>query len=501
VYVIEPKAGKNTSISARKGGVVLFGDTVGMVDKHLVIECPTSIPLYYEMQNSEVKPRLSEENGLRTYTGAFHDCAPIHLENRSVSLANIVPRLLWTTFPDWEALGTYASDVFWSKVDSSASAVDGYIQGTSHEIRGVPALMNATLWTLVNVRNVDLPLDLTGYVPNSADWVWKTRYGSSVDKSIFLTAVLRAYGFTPMPVLVPFDDVPFSRLPVLEQFKHVILAVPNGEDTLWLDPSAEFYAPGSLPHACTYGQGCMLVAGVPLLAPVPQVGDTEATRTEIRVTVDSIGNGSGFAECIPHGEQAADASRLLTAIDNNQRRSFAERAIHRIDTAATVEDLDLSNVSDLTAPVTLRVTFTCPHLAKLDSGRIIFEIPANPFEFAECEFDTSSRNTYPVEIACHGRIRTEWGITFPEGYRLLASPPPLIIENPYIHLELSLRILSHGVEWVKTIDVKADHVPAVDYPSVCSAIKASQSPQNCRIVLVPQPPAKLRHARKTHGRN
>ncbi len=499
VYRIEPKLQKGRPFVPRKGGVVLFGGYVRMVDKQFIIKCPANQRIYCAMQNSDAKPVLSEENGYRIYAWTFHDCPQINPEPYSVGLASLVPRLLWTTFPDWENLGTYAGDLFWEKVDSSRSAVDGYLQITSSDLRGTPALMNAALWTSGSLRTVDLPLDATGYVPHSADWVWQNRCGTSLDKCIFLTAIIRAYGFNPVPVLVPFENVPFSQLPVLEQFKHVILAVPGTQDTLWLDPAAEFYPPGDLPHACTYGMGCMLVAGAPLITKVAPVGESEATRTEIRASLDSVGNLSGWVECNPRGGQAARARQVFGSMGNGARSAYSARVVRQIGLTATVQEFALSNVADVVAPATVRVKFNCTGFATPVSGGMAMSIPDSPFDFADCDFDTTAEVSYPVEFRCHGSVVSECGITLPLGYRLASLPPPLIIENRYVHLELSGRLLPNGFEWTKTIEIKADHVPVADYPVVRAGFQAVESPQNRRLVIAPVRSPKS-NPHKTPGR-
>jgi hypothetical protein len=499
VYRIEPKPGAKPS---RKGGTVLFGDYVHIMDKQFVIKCPIGTIVHFAMQNSDAFPTISEENGIRTYAWTFHDCMQVDPEPQEVGLANLVPRLLWTLFPDWEALGIWTGDIFWGKVDSSLAAVDGFFLITSPELRGTPALMNATLWNLLNVHAVELPLDITGFTLHSADWVWRTRYATPVDKAVLLTAILRAYGYNPVPVFVPMENVPFCQLPVLEQFRHVILAVPSGEDTLWLDPAAESYAPGDLPHACSYGMGCALVAGTPLIMKVPQTGDSLATRTEIRASLDPSGGLSGFAEGSPHGDAAAHVRQAFLNAGNQARNEYAQRTVRRFGSEARVTEFYMSNVADMVTPLTTRVNFDCPGASHVDSGRLILQIPDSPFDFADCSLDTTVARRYPAEFPVHGRFITECGITVPQDYKLISWPPPLIIQNPYVYIELSIRILPQGLEWTKSVHVKADQIPVADYPAVRAAFEAVEAEKNRQIMVAPVlAKAKPKPAGKLHKRH
>jgi len=64
--------------------------------------------------------------------------------------------------------------------------------------------------------------------------------------------------------------------------------------------------------------------------------------------------------------------------------------------------------------------------------------------------------------------------------------PPLVVQNPYLRVELSTRVLPDGIEWNKTVNIVADDVPVVDYPTVSGALKALNSERNRRITAVSQ---------------
>jgi hypothetical protein len=483
-YRVEPRSGAVEVNEQKRGGVELFGGYVPIREKQFTIEFPAKHPVKYAMQNSDIKPTISETGEGKILTWTLRECEQIIPGPQTVNIANIVPRLLWTQFSDWEELGTYAGNLFWEKVDSSRAAVDGFMQITSWQLNGTPAAMNATLWTLANVRNVDLPLNLTGYAPMSADRVWHNRYASSLDKAVFLAALLRVYGFATVPVLVPFENEPFSEVPDLEQFRQVILAVPTGDDTLWLDPSAEFCPPGELPYACTYGNGCMLVAGAPLLVHVPYAGLSTPTHSEIRGSLSLAGDFSGFAECAPQGDQAGEARRLFMNAGNTERDVWARAAVQAIGPTATVSDFSVSNVADLASPVKIRMQFDSPDFAAPKRDSLLITVPYNPFDFAECAFDTESYVRYPQGFSTHGKMVTEYGITLPLGYKPALAPAAVIIENPYVYVELSSRVLPQGFELTETIQTKADVVPVGDCAAVRDAFRALADPSHRRFVAV-----------------
>ena len=194
-YRIEPKQQikKSSPDEFHAGSIKLFGGYDPILEMNYVLDVADERPIQYELQNSNAEPVIFKDKERKTtlYTWKFKYLEQIIDEPNSVGLGLLVPRLLWTTFKDWEALGMYISKRFWPKVDSSNAAVDGYYAMNSKDLRGKPALMRASMFVTKGIRNVDLPLGLAGYTPNSADQIWKNKYGDPMDKALLLTAILR----------------------------------------------------------------------------------------------------------------------------------------------------------------------------------------------------------------------------------------------------------------------------------------------------------------------
>jgi hypothetical protein len=320
---------------------------------------------------------------------------------------------------------------------------------------------------------------------HSADHVWQKRSGNPLDKAVLLTALLRAYGFGPIPVLVPNSPASFSNLPVLDQFKHVILAVPAGDDTTWLDPTAEDYQPGELPYSCTYGKGCMLLAGTPLLIDVPAgTPDSRGARTEMRLNLAEDGTLSGTVVCMPQGDLAAGARRFFKDQNEQERHHYAQAAASRIKPGSTVTSFSASDPGDLSQPLTVTLGFESPGYAERQEDTILLPLPANPFEFAVSGFSAALPEVrYPVQLPPRRRVTTEVSLALPKGYVVSYLPPALIVDNPYLNIGLSARSNAAGLTWTQTIEIKGDKVPGADYPAVRNAFETLLLPKNRLVIL------------------
>ncbi|MBU0508105.1 DUF3857 domain-containing protein [bacterium] len=484
-YRIEPKPGTKAPATPHTGDVVLFGDFDPVLEKSYVIETAVNRRIRFEMTHDSFDPVVTEADGCISYQWTKRDIPPVVPEPDMVNLSFIVPRLAWTTFADWEDLGLFVSENFWEKVELSEEAVQSWSAITAPDLQAVPALMNVATFVLHRIRSVHLPFGRIGYEPNSADRVWQNGYGDSQDKAVLLTALMRGYGYGPIPVLVSGEHVPFSNLPVLEQFRHVILAVPIGSDTLWVDPMAEYYPPGMLPYADTYGMGCMLLPGIPLIESVPP-GPTamRGARTEIRATLTSTGDLSGRLTCIPRGDQTAQVRARFRDLSSEDCGLFAESAAGRIRPGTRVTNFSVSNVVDLSAPVVVSLGFESPNYATRENGHLLMEIPLAPFEFARPDFFPSLPEVrYPVKLPGRAQFIGEFTLTIPDGFQVAAVPPTLLIDNPFVRMEVHSRRGEATMTWTQTIEIKADLVPPGEFATVRQAFEAIELPKY-RLVLM-----------------
>lgn len=87
------------------------------------------------------------------------------------------------------------------------------------------------------VRYVALAMGEGNYTPDSADSVWRSRYGDCKGKTALLLALLHGLGIDAVPALVStrLGDGLDERLPLISWFDHVIVRATVDGQTYWLD--------------------------------------------------------------------------------------------------------------------------------------------------------------------------------------------------------------------------------------------------------------------------
>ena len=102
-----------------------------------------------------------------------------------------------------------------------------------------------------SIRYVGIELGQSAYQPSPATEVFHMQYGDCKDKTTLLISMLDLVGIKAYPVLMsvaPYERVD-TALPSLNQFNHMIVAIPTGTNAyIWLDPTASTCSYGNLPY-------------------------------------------------------------------------------------------------------------------------------------------------------------------------------------------------------------------------------------------------------------
>ncbi|MBU1706413.1 hypothetical protein KKB28_00690, partial [bacterium] len=420
----------------------------------------------YQMLNSDKAPNVTQDKGESVYTWHFDNSPQIMNEPDRISTADIAPRLLWTSFSDWKALGEYVGTRFWSRVDTATVADAALAELVPNKpSKQENYIENLCIAVQRQIRNVDLQLGRAGYEPNTADNVWAHRYGETRDKAVLLTALLKQIGVSSFPVLVMNQNVEFIDLPVLEQFRHIILGIPRATDTLYVDPMAQDCRFGTLPFADTYGRSLALTPGNSTLIDVPH-GDMESrtTITYIDTKLHLDGTLEGTVKASPKGQCERRCRDRLKDMKEKEMDIYFQGAASQISQGATVIHYEMSDLKDLTLPAEVIMAFKAERYANRQGDVILFDLTANPFEWAlHGFFPQLPQVRYPIELPAQGKVQTILRLQIPQGVTVGFLPEPVLVDNPYYQLSMTAHVKGEQIIWEIATEIKADKVPVADY--------------------------------------
>ena len=177
------------------------------------------------------------------------DLQVLEIEERGLQPArlpeNLPPRyyfnrtVQFTDFRDWAEAAAVMQPLYArAEILEEGSPLRAEIERIRAE-NPTPAGQAAAALRLVQdqVRYVALAMGEGNYTPDSADSVWRSRYGDCKGKTALLLALLHGLGIDAVPALVStrLGDGLDERLPLISWFDHVIVRATVDGQTYWLD--------------------------------------------------------------------------------------------------------------------------------------------------------------------------------------------------------------------------------------------------------------------------
>jgi tetratricopeptide (TPR) repeat protein len=271
-----------------------FTDNVPVGRERLIVELPESLPFKDQIQQL---PGLSVTrtvtDGTRRVVYEATNVAASH--ESDIDLATntpLVPRVEFSTGKSWAAVAAgYAALADPQTVTSEAQSILP---------KDLPAERMARIQAIVKVlhhevRYTGVEFGAAALTPQHPAAVIQRHYGDCKDKATLLVAMLRAAGIPANLALLttgPGLNVD-PTLPGINQFDHAIVYVPaakRGEDPLWIDATAEFFAVGSLPYVDQDRNALIIAPETSSLTRTPEPRPEDSVLVEARTfTLPELG--------------------------------------------------------------------------------------------------------------------------------------------------------------------------------------------------------------------
>lgn len=338
----------------------VFRQNVPMARARLLVEMPSAMP-YKDLIHGlpGLSPTKSEAEGRRRIVYEATSLAAWHASD--IDLETNTP-----TTP----LVEFATGTSWSSIAS------GYAQLTDPQTlteeaktivpKKLPPSRIAKIAAIVKqlhheVRYTGVEFGAARLTPQKPSEVIQRHYGDCKDKATLLVAMLRATGIKANLALLSTGagrDVDES-LPGINQFNHAIVYVPagaKGEDAVWIDATAEYYAVGTLPFE-DEGRNALVIS--------PQT--TTLTRTQDPQPEDSMlvetrtftlaGLGPSHVEEVSNTHGYIDASYRSSygGPETPKIREDMERYVKNAYLAKTLTKLEHGDSADFDHPFNLKL--------------------------------------------------------------------------------------------------------------------------------------------------
>lgn len=269
---------------------------------------PADLDLRYKAKNTALKPETVTEGTAKHYTWTLKNLPALPVEAGSLSANSGYPHILLAPnkfqfggYPGemntWKNLGKWFG-LIGKNTNNLSEASKQYIRSL---VKDAPNDREKTRiiykYLQANFRYVSIQLGMGGLIPFEADFVDKKKYGDCKALSNYTYACLDAVGIKSHYALInsSYNEEPVDPSFPYDGFNHVILCVPQPNDSIWLECTSntnEFAVLGSF----TENRNALLVTpDGGHLVPTPKSKSSDnifSSNTIIHLQED----GSGVAE-------------------------------------------------------------------------------------------------------------------------------------------------------------------------------------------------------------
>jgi transglutaminase-like putative cysteine protease len=334
-----------------------------------------------------------------------------------------------------------------------------------------------------NTRYVSVQLGIGGWQTFDAAYVANNGYGDCKALSNYMYALLKEAGIPSYYTLVHagYGETSFETDFPSTQFNHVILCVPLGKDTTWLECTSPYMPAGYL-SGFTAGRPVLLVTeNGGRLAATPVYGmeqNQQLRRIEARVAAD----GNVQAQVFTHytGQQQDELHARLHALSREKLlesvRSSISLPSYDVDKYACTEQAGGVPAIDEQLNITAR------NYAAI-SGRRMFLEP-NILNKSTWLINKEEQRVSDIYLTIAYRDVDTVLIILPEGYAPESLPKEVKLQTRFGNYAATISIQGNTLTYIRTIAYREGSFPAAAFTELEQFQEAIYKADRSRIVLV-----------------
>jgi len=263
-----------------------------------VVKVPTDIDIRFRSKNFTLEPLIQTNGNQKTYTWEAKNIPVKKLESGSYENGHHLPQIEVVPtqfeydgyrgqFNTWKDFGAWNYALYEQKNDPFSDQRISEIRSLAESQPDVKGKVDVLYGYLKkNMRYVSIQLGIGGFKPFSVRFVDEKKYGDCKALSNYMRNMLAVAGIKSYAALINagYNKTPADPAFPSDPFNHVILCVPNGKDSIWLECTSNNNASGFLGSFTENKNALLLTENGGILVPTPRsnyANNTSNVRTDI----------------------------------------------------------------------------------------------------------------------------------------------------------------------------------------------------------------------------
>ncbi|HLF14055.1 MAG TPA: DUF3857 domain-containing protein [Bacteroidota bacterium] len=389
------------------------------------------------------EPQASSDGDRRAYTWEARSMLPFEEEPLSSPEADRPVRVVIAPgkfdidghpgdLTSWKAFGQWFGELAGGKQELPAEAlgeVAGLLKGAADRRDTVRVLYE---YLQSHTRYVSIQLGIGGWQPFDARYVHQRRYGDCKALANYMKALLESAGVSSRFALISSGRLALNELRDFpsQQFNHVVLCVPLGPDSIWLECTSQ-ESPFDHLGSDNENRFALLIqpdGGYPVPTPVSEAGENTQVRNT-KVTLDRSGNAVASVTTSYSGNQQDYVRGALLNATPAERDQWLRENVDL--PAFSLRSADYSGIRPRVSEVALRFDIEIPRYASAPGKRLVFS--PNLMERRSYVPKSLEKRKSPIRFSYRYADVDTVRFSYPPGYVVEAYAKPVELRTDFGH--------------------------------------------------------------------
>ena len=451
----------------------------------------------FNFVNYKITKQKTQEKGVTIYTFRVQNLTGMKNEERAIGAAYTYPHLVlvvksFTTDGKKEKGFSDAGDLYnWynylykkcvNKPDELKAKVTELIKGKATDIEKVKSIF---YWVQDNIRYIAFEDGLAGFIPATAQDVFKSKYGDCKGMANLMTEMLKLAGQEAYITWIGTRHIPYDyTLPSLAVDNHCISTVILGGKEYYLDGTEKYIPFGDYAWRI---QGKEVLIGKGTTYDVKKVPMMDKDKSKILTqTTFKLENNllKGHVKATLTGEQRTGFHQFYHDLPADDKKKLVQRFLEFGNKNLTVTNVKTSDLSNREIPVTIEGDIDLSNYVITEDKEIYLGIDFFPEDMRGLIPDKDRQQDYALHSAYVSQDETE--LILPAGYKVASIPAAINEKAEDYEVSGSYITKDNKVTFKKTLSFNTGRIRKADFENWKSFTKKLKD-FNSNLILIKKP--------------
>jgi hypothetical protein len=458
-------------------------------EKYIQIDAPEDIELKWKVRSGEAQYLRTANGGIASHVWSAVNVPQVVPEPGMPPMPEVTAQLLVSTIDDWETWSRW-----YFKLSEPETVADDAIRRQVAELTSGKSredAIRAIFYFVSNkIRYVDTALTgkKAGYRPESAAVTFRNKYGVCRDKAALMVSMLREAGVESNIVLMnPVwkidQDIP------ADQFNHAIVAVRDGDQITYIDPTVEKTVEYLAANEQDRGVLMCTKEGTNLDWTAIEPPENNLYEIKAKSKLDENGLLKSDLTISTKGLPDLILRSHLQSMPPEEREMMFKQLVQGISPKARLNGIEFSDLMDFSSPVTIKLSFSAEDFSISAGEYLLFQVPgqAGGMDFVSRWFLGGSELTtrrYDLSIISTFEVKVQETLEYPDGWTVRSLPEAFDMDFGDYRLAREFKTDKQSVEVKRVLDFSTLRISLDDYDELQTMLKKQDQMGRGQVVLV-----------------